>query len=326
MKKIQALIRSKPFLYSIARIVLGGYGFLKRGAYVFLVLAIKKKNAIFDSYFCKAAKFESVDGSYALCDFNSEKYIVSSRDLVIGRSLYIKGEFDFDKFVQVFSLLDFDSTKSSMTLIDIGANIGSIGIPAVSRGYVDKCIAFEPEPLNLKLLKINVILNGLEENFVVYPVALGDKAGEVRFELSDTNYGDHRVRMGEVEEGLYDEKNRKTISVPMKTLDEYYDDFLHGDFLIWMDTQGFEGYVLNGAEKTTSLKIPIVLEFWPYGLRRSGCFEMLLEFLDKSSYTSFIDLDCSGSEKVLLSKENLSVLADELSLSEFDRFTDILIL
>ena len=45
--------------------------------------------------------------------------------------------------------------------LDIGANIGVICIPAVSRGLVEEAIAIEPESENFKLLKLNISLNNL---------------------------------------------------------------------------------------------------------------------------------------------------------------------
>ena len=45
--------------------------------------------------------------------------------------------------------------------------------------------------------------------------------------------------------------------------------------LIWVDVQGYEGYVFNGAKKFLSKGIPVVSEIWPYGILRTG---MSLEY------------------------------------------------
>jgi hypothetical protein len=59
----------------------------------------------------------------------SEKYLVYTND-PIGKDLFIHGEYDFRKFELALQLLH---RKSIQTLVDVGANIGSICIPAVNR-------------------------------------------------------------------------------------------------------------------------------------------------------------------------------------------------
>lgn len=272
----------------------------------------------------RIARFESLPDGYAISQVGTEHYLVSTSDKVIGRSLYVRGEFDFGKFTDAWKLAGLEGAKEAVTLVDIGANVGSIGIPAVKRGYAVRCVAFEPEPLNAKLLKTNVILNDLEERFDLFQVALGDREGEILFELSDSNFGDHRVRLNEPGEGRYDEQSRKTISVPMKTLDDYADRIGNGPCLLWMDTQGFEGHVLQGASRLLQQKIPMVLEFWPYGLKRNDGFELLLKSLANSKYEYFINLDSTDKNKIPLSAESLNILCSELE--EGDEFTDILVL
>ena len=46
-------------------------------------------------------------------------------------------------------------------MLDIGANVGTIGLTALAKGYVNEVWAFEPEPHNYSLLMSNVWLNGL---------------------------------------------------------------------------------------------------------------------------------------------------------------------
>ena len=52
--------------------------------------------------------------------------------------------------------------------------------------------------------------------------AASDQAGEVPFEMSESNYGDHRIRMGAGEsansgENLYGEDKRQVVSVCCST-------------------------------------------------------------------------------------------------------------
>ncbi len=277
------------------------------------------------SYF-RPMKFAGLQEEVALTLIGQEKYVISTNDQVIGRRLYLSGEFDFNKFIEAWKLAGLDGLQGELLLIDIGANVGSIGIPAVNRGYASHCIAFEPDPLNSKLLKTNVMLNDLGDKVDVFQIALGNSKSEIQFELSNTNYGDHRIRLKELsnDEDLYDEKNRSTISVMMNTLDEYTDAFKDGPCFLWMDTQGFEGYVLQGASSILQKKIPLVMEFWPYGLRRSGSYDALLDSLEESKYEHFIILDSEEKKLIPMNREALIKLYDEMAVD--DNFTDILLL
>ncbi|WP_449411898.1 FkbM family methyltransferase [Methylobacterium komagatae] len=49
--------------------------------------------------------------------------------------------------------------------------------------------------------------------------------------------------------------------------------------LIWIDVQGWELQVLLGARAAVAAGVPIVIEFWPYGLQRNGMMDGLAAFL-----------------------------------------------
>ena len=61
-----------------------------------------------------------------------ENFIVHCNEL-ISRNVFLDGSFDFIKFEKVISII---KTNNDMTtLVDIGANIGTIAIPALTRYY-----------------------------------------------------------------------------------------------------------------------------------------------------------------------------------------------
>ena len=68
------------------------------------------------------------------------------------------------------------------------------------------------------------------------------------------------------------EKDRKTVKVNSKTFDSLFPSIDPKKNLIWMDTQGFEANILLGAKKLISSGAPIVLEFWPYGLKLNNLY------------------------------------------------------
>lgn len=214
--------------------------------------------------------------NFVIADAGPETFIVSARDTFIGELLFIQGQHDLDKLEKALGLLD----KRPKTLIDVGANIGPICIPAVARGYVESAVAIEPEPNNLRLLRANVALNGLENRVTIHATAAGMADGETLIlDLCVDNLGDHRIHA----EG---DAGREGISVSVWTLDTLCADA--ADPLIWMDTQGYEGFVLAGGARILGGKPPVVAEFWPYGLKRSGSFEAFCSAL--SHYEQFIDL------------------------------------
>jgi FkbM family methyltransferase len=72
--------------------------------------------------------------------------------------------------------------RPGTTAIDVGANVGMYAVPlALAAGRV---LAFEPAPDNVRRLRENLALNGLE-NVTVRPIALGERAGELLLRLGD---------------------------------------------------------------------------------------------------------------------------------------------
>lgn len=214
-------------------------------------------------------------------------YVVRSADEAIGRySFREKKSYDSQHLIVALGLV---GTNKNI-LIDIGANIGTIGIFAISQNLCNKCIAFEPEPINFNLLSANVSLNGLNDRFELHNEALSNEFGKsLSFELDELNYGDHRVRIND-KSGSYGEENRKIINVPSNSLDNACVDVDLNDCIIFMDTQGFEGHILSGAKSFIDAKVPMVTEFWPYGLNRAGGLDMFYSALESANYTTIYDL------------------------------------
>ena len=200
-----------------------------------------------------------------------------TNDDPIHKQLYLNGHYEYDFIEKTMSFLKENYNISNETLLDIGANNGVISFEMLLNGFFKKSIAVEPEPNNFNKLCKNIEFNKLEQHIDTYNIALSDSPGELSFELSDENYGDHRVRVNGSEtqdNSLSDEFNeskRKTIKVKSETLTEFMKD--KNASLIWMDVQGFEPYILKGGiDYFNSMQnnIPAVLEFWPYGMKRNG--------------------------------------------------------
>ncbi|MDO9353899.1 MAG: FkbM family methyltransferase, partial [Solirubrobacteraceae bacterium] len=139
---------------------------------------------------------------------------------------------------------------------------------------------FEPHPDNLRLLRMNLAANDLTTQGRVAAVAVSDADGEVVFEQSEDNIGDHRVRSGgDLADGALGEQHRTTITVPATTLDHALAAARidpAGVGLVWVDVQGHETQVLDGASDLLASGAPWCVEFWPYGLARAGTLDRFL--------------------------------------------------
>jgi FkbM family methyltransferase len=142
--------------------------------------------------------------------------------------------------------------------VDCGANLGWFSIIAAARGA--SVVAFEPFPPNAALLRENISRNGFADKIEMHERALGASPGLARLDLSEDNQSDHRVAVGPT--------RRRSVDVEVVTLDT----MLSGRMptVMKLDTQGSEVAILRGATAALSASPTLVLEFWPYGLRRCG--------------------------------------------------------
>lgn len=175
----------------------------------------------------------------------------------MGRSLYCYREYESSLTKTVIEFLrqqDRLPVKGQGTILDIGANIGVTSIGMLSAGEFERAIAIEPEPRNLELLQQNVKQNKFSERILCLPYAAADQKGELSFELSESNFGDHRIRSDASsfqEQELYHESARRMISIQADTVDHLCktipDIFTKTLALLWIDVQGYEGYALRGG-------------------------------------------------------------------------------
>jgi FkbM family methyltransferase len=243
------------------------------------------------------------------------RFLVSTRDVGVSFVTFASKGFEDDLLTQVLARLGWESLAGK-TVLEIGANIGTETVTMLARRDAERVIAIEPDPENVRFLRANLVLNGLEDRADVHQMALSDVNGVLTFELSPNSWGDHRVRVAEpTGPALGDEELRPTIDVRSSTLDSLHEsgqlDAATID-LVWMDTQGHEAHVLAGAACLAG--VPIVCEYWPYGLRRAGGLERFGELT--AAWTS-IDLHERGpySADVFEAYTNLLLLPAQAAIS-----------
>lgn len=215
---------------------------------------------------------------------------ISSRDRVIGRSLFIHQEYDIQKADAVLRFLGMtpDGPEGGTGwLIDVGANIGTVCIPLVRDGYFARAAAVEPDPFNASLLRKNVAANTLCDRIVVLENALSAANGTASLAKSADNFGDHRITFQPV-------AGRCTVQgVPLRTLDDIVTTLAippGGIRLLWIDVQGWEFQVLQGGIRTLAQKVPVVIEFWPEGLAQAGATSEAFSSFLGAHFRGFVDL------------------------------------
>lgn len=255
-----------------------------------LIWGVKNRHArdiAFSALRASEARLFVVDGP-------RETLVVNCRDDTISREVFRSGSFDFHKFERAVRLLRERGLvgDSIERLYDIGANIGTICVPAVARGMAASAVAIEPHPFNCRLLRANIALNGLHDRIAVAECgAAAADGGEAMLEVNERNWGDHRIAPAAGATDEQGESARPRIAVPLRSVDAIAAE-LGVPTLLWMDTQGFEGFVLAGAARVLAAKPPLVTEYWPYALRRVGGYAAFHAAI--AAYGHFIDIDAPG--------------------------------
>ncbi len=146
-------------------------------------------------------------------------------------------------------------------VFDIGSYIGLYSVTALCCGENVEVHAFEPEPINSRIVQRNMDQAG--GRGLVHQMCLGDENGSVRLNIKG-NSG-HFVRRGNDDAG-------RSIEVPVRTLDALLDEGkVPAPDLIKIDVEGFEASVLRGMKGILETVRPLILmELHPTFLERYG--------------------------------------------------------
>lgn len=121
--------------------------------------------------------------------------------------------------------------------VDIGANIGNHSLYALKFLNAQKVIAFEPNPVALRILRQNISANGLCDKAMIHAVGLSDVSGCADVVTPENNLGGTRL-------------TARDDGGPIRIMRG--DDVLVGEDVdfIKIDTEGLELQVLNGLRGT----------------------------------------------------------------------------
>jgi FkbM family methyltransferase len=170
-------------------------------------------------------------------------------------------------------------------------------------------------------LLTNIQLNGVSHLIETHAIALGSKPEQtLTFELSPDNSGDHRVRT-DAGDGLFSESSRQTIAVRSTRFDDVIAELDPATALVWLEAQGFEGFILEGAKKAVDHRVPVMTEFCPYMVARAGAYEAFVSAALR--YQKAFDLFDTRGEAFAISRLALSGLRERLG--DRGAYTDLLL-
>lgn len=148
-------------------------------------------------------------------------------------------KFEYNQFKTVLS-----KVKNRDTFIDVGAHYGSWSIHMAEQ--FDKVLAFEPVYTNYQCLEKNT--EGID-NIEIYNKAVGEKADKV-----DVGLGKRRPKKVGSNTGIFTVIGPGDIE--MITIDSLNLDSVG---LIKIDVEGYELFVMKGAEETIRRNKPVIV-------------------------------------------------------------------
>lgn len=233
--------------------------------------------------------------NFVTCTVEELSYIATSKDDYIIRPMYTTRKNHAADEMRTFLALAkkyYDVDDSAGYFLDLGANIGTTDIYFTKKLAPNlKVLAFEPDAENFKLLRMNLILNDMEDRATVVNCGLGDKFDEMTMYRDLVNPGHNNVT--EPKDSV------PTETVKIIPLDSYLAEHnlaAQEVKYIWIDTEGFEPQVLLGAKNLLRENpAPVFMECNLRAWDRFGQFEDMIALLSKS-YSHFIHVQ--GGERV----------------------------
>lgn len=190
------------------------------------------------------------------CQRGLKYHILNTHDSV-GRDLFFDGIYEPRTISKIESLL-----QAGDIMIDAGANIGAITLP-VAKDRKIKVYAFEPAKHIHEILQQNIQINTIK-NIEAFAVGLSDRQCSADFYESDRVHG---------WSGMVKIDSFRHYQVPVISLDQFAAERdISIIKVLKMDVQGWEYFVLKGAEKLITEKriAHIIFEFEWWAEKNAG--------------------------------------------------------
>lgn len=251
------------------------------------------------------------------------RIVVDPRDSEISRVVFIRGEYErlyMDAAVEVLRS-EHGGTGLGPVFVDVGANIGISTLDALLHFGFEEAICLEPDSRNMRLLRMNLALNDLDDRVEVRRIAVSDVDGEGVIQRASANFGDTRLLNGDA--SSVDVETVTTRSIDSLVAEGLIDVARIG--LLWIDVQGHDPFVLAGARSLIEADVPVVVEYWPEGMIASGSFDLFSSVV-RELFTTVVDLRrrCEGAaDGGRFPADQIDRLRDRYIGAEF---TDLLLL
>jgi len=143
-----------------------------------------------------------------------------------------------------------DILRTDDIVVDVGANVGTLSIPAALHCSGGKVVSIEAHPATVGFLKENIALNKLT-NIIAIHTAVGNKEGSIFFS-DEANDDQNKIS-----------QNQEGISVPIQTLDKLLaEHHIETITLLKIDVEGYEKFVLEGAASVLRGTNAVFFEAW----------------------------------------------------------------
>jgi FkbM family methyltransferase len=177
------------------------------------------------------------------------------------------------------------------TFVDVGAFVGTTTIPALALHGFGRAVSVEPDRDNLRLLRANLCLNGLDHRATVLAGAASASSGSSLF-LPGSRLGDLvRATKGR----LTEHASVGAFRVATVTLDDLADRGVvdpRRTGLLWLDCQKQELAALGSARRLIDAGVPVVFALRRQQFRESGRIVARL----MKSYEHVVNLRLGGKE------------------------------
>jgi FkbM family methyltransferase len=282
-------------------------------------------------------------------------FIVSTGDRHVGRGLFVKQQRPemgvLRRAVHVVEALAGEDALADSLFVDVGANIGTTTVTALVSHLFGGAVACEPDEENYRLLRANLALNGLDDRVQPLRTGVSNQNGRSSLVVMEGSGGKSWIALNPATIQA-DEVTREVsgaraaghpgadraavsvVEVELTTLDRLVETgVVDRDRIgmLWVDAEGHEGHVLEGAGTLAEQGVPIVFEFHPAGIDARGDRSKIHALADEC-YTHFVDVRRPASDEgqpqlTLRGVAGLPSYAERfLSPSTPEVFTDLLLL
>ncbi len=232
-----------------------------------------------------------------MAEVDNLNFIGKNNDFIMDIMLYNQRTYSYNELEIFFDLSHkYYDVDDNGYFFDCGCNILTSAIYALSKKRNLKAVAFEPIKETFKFARINCILNNMEDRTTLINTALSNINTPLLMECSEGDYRRSSVVFSG--EGLsnidsYESVNAVTLDDWCETTNFDVDKINY----IWIDVEGYEGYLIDGAINILKKKkIPLYLEFVSDFLKKTGSYDLLIKNLSEL-YSYFIVVTHSSNEK-----------------------------